>query len=261
MNSFISSKFLVANIPQEITKQKIKIQKNDINLQFLLANDIGKTYRLLFIVIINYSTLMKDYSLQPSVSDIDLISLKTAILENIDPYDRKYMILSKFTTVEAEFLFDVEKWLTDATRGIQPRTFLTKFAKEFRLKVAPPKMIMFDELRNIWCKFIARKFREWAERHNRYNLFFKLLVPEFLRKKMKNKINDMFTWEYDVQWNRMIVKMKSFWIVAILFGFGAMIVKAQKHEVEKKQFDDRVKKYVPTYDRKEWLQFVNRRYK
>jgi hypothetical protein len=261
MNSFISSKFTVANISQDFDTGKIKVQKKDIMMQFLLANDIGKTYRVVFIIMINYNQLLKDYGAQPSASNIDLLSLKNAILDSIHPYDKKYMILSKFSTTEAEFLFDTKKWLEDATRGIQPKTYFSRFAKEFRFKVEPPKMIMFDELRNVWSKFISRKFRSWTEEHSRYNLFFKLMVPQYLRNKMKHKINDMFSWEYDMQWNRMIVRMKSFWIAAILFGFGSLIYKAQKQEVEKKQFDSRIKKYVPTYDRKEWLKFVGRRYK
>jgi hypothetical protein len=261
MNSFISPKFTTSNITQEFDTGKIKVEKKDVSLQFLLANDAGKTYRVLFIVMINYNQLLKDYGTQPSASNIDLISLKSAILESIHPYDRKYMILSKFTTTEVEFLFDTKKWLEDATRGIQPRIYLTRFAREFSFKVEPPKMIMFDELREVWGRFISRKFREWTEQHNRYNLFFKVMVPSFLRNKMKHRINDMFDWEYDMQWNRITVRMKSFWIAAVLFGFSAMIVKARKPEIEKKQFDNRVKKYVPTYDRKEWLKFTSRRFK
>jgi hypothetical protein len=81
MSSFINSSLLKPTLPIEKYDSKVVVSKNDVNLQFLLARDIGKTYKVVYIVnIIPRQKIDPMVPLSPKIIDMD--SLKKSIIDN-----------------------------------------------------------------------------------------------------------------------------------------------------------------------------------
>ncbi|HUS51099.1 MAG TPA: hypothetical protein VMZ91_13100 [Candidatus Paceibacterota bacterium] len=264
MPNFINPVFLNPNISQLRFTDKIKLTKQDISIQFLLATDIGHTYKVIYIITINSSVRQRDPSVPYSPINIDMESLRSSIMEHVRPYDREYMILQKFDHRKAEFHLNTKKWIKDATNGLTPTTHISKFDRAFKLKKEPPKMIMQDFMRAQWAHFVVRKFKKWLEDQRKEAQFFKYLIPESLRSKIRTRIRDMFKWYYDIQWNTVVAKLKPIWIIAFLYATGTILRKMRETDLNNKSkkelFAVKVKKNMPQFDDKKWKKFIQRRF-
>lgn len=264
MFNFIDPIFLNPNISQKRFTEKIKLKKKDVSIQFLLATDIGDTYKVIYIVNINPSIRQEDPSIQISPRNIDMESLRFSIIEHIKPYDRDYMILHSFDHRKAEFRLNTKKWFKDATNNLKSTTHISKFDRSFKLKKQPPYMIMHDFLRNQWAKFVVRKFKEWMENQKKEAQFFKFLVPESLRSTIRIKLRNMFEWYYDIQWNIVVAKLKPIWIMSFLYATGTALKKIKKSDLnnrnKKELFLTNVKDNIKKFDKQKWKNFIQRKF-
>lgn len=263
MANFLNPIFLNTNIRQQKFVEKIKIDRTDVSLQFLLGNNATDTYRVVYIVNLNPGIRLKDPSITLSPRNINMESLRNAIIANIRPYDKKYMVLKTFDTRKAEFHLDTDKWFKDATTGLNPKTHYSKFDRAFKLKIAPPRMILQDFIRKYWGEFVIKQFKKWLEVQKKEAKFFKYLIPENLRSKIRQKIRNMFDWQYDIQSNTIVAKLKPIWILALVYATGSAFRKINKSDLKnrnkKEMFSVKVKKNIKSFDKKKWEKFISKR--
>jgi len=238
---------------------RIKVSKNDVNLTFLLTRDTGKTYRIVYVVGILTKEQRYNPTLVLSPSKIDMISLKKAILANMFYSDLKYMELIKFTHKAAEFDFNVEKWLKDATANIRPKTEFSRFSKVFRFKAKVPMMVLTTNSFG-FNNFIIRKFKEYMDSKQKAAKWFKYLIPNELRKKVRSRVSNMFEYNYDIQWNSLTLTLKTIYIFALIYAIGLVAKKMTKSDIsgehKQKKFAKSVKANIAKFDRKKWEKFI-----
>ncbi len=232
MPDFVVPQFRQPNIPIITPPQKVKLVKNDVSLQFLMSKDTGKTYRIIYLLNIIPNRLERDPSIPLSPATVDMVSLKNAILDNVKPYDKMYMTLVAYDTRRAIFDFEHEKWFKDSVTDSGTVTKVTRFAREFRMKKAVPSMIMFDIMRTYFEPFIIRKFKEYMESGNKGAKWFKHLLPEVARSRMRSNIRNMFDWEYNFQWNLITATLKPLYIMAIIYATGALVKTLRKEHLK-----------------------------
>lgn len=239
---------------------RVRINKNDVNLTFLLTRDTGKTYRIVYVV----GILTKEQRYNPtfilSPNKIDMISLKKAILANMFYSDLKYMNLIKFTHKIAEFDFNVEKWLKDATNNLIPKTEFSRFNRVFRFKAKVPMMVLTTNSFG-FNEFIIRNFKEFMDSKQKAAKWFKHLFPAELRKKVRSRVSNMFEYNYDIQWNSLTLTLKTVYIFALIYAIGLAAKKLTKSDIsgeyKQKQFAKSVKLNITKFDRKKWEKFIS----
>lgn len=262
MPPIIDPRFLRPTLASPTFPNRVKIKKSDVYLQFLLAKDIGPTYKVEYIVQLNPMEAVKNPSINLSPSNVDMASLKKAIIDNIDLYDKKYMILKNYDTRKAIFHLDTDRWMNDALSTVRPVTHLSKFNRVFRLKTRVPRMILYDPMSKIFGDFVIKKFKEWMEKRSKEGTWFKFLLPtSAARSKLRSKVRNMFDWEYDIQWNLVTATLKSIYIMALLFSVGAMAKKLSDRDVKNKniEFSKKVEKNLKAFDLKKFEKYVNRK--
>ncbi|HUS51364.1 MAG TPA: hypothetical protein VMZ91_14440 [Candidatus Paceibacterota bacterium] len=231
MSDFIDSKFRLPNIPQQSFPQKIKLLKNNVTLQFLASSDTGKFYQISFLLNITPSTLEKNPSIPINPSTVDMEFLKKAILDNILLKDKRYLILKNYDTRKVIFNFNHELWLKEAVREESSVSKYTRFAKDFRLKVKVPLVVMMDPMRNFFGDFIIRKFIEYMESKRVESKWFKHLLPDEIRKRARYRVRGMFDWNYDFTWNVITATLKPLYAMALIYATGMMIKKIKMNDL------------------------------
>lgn len=264
MSDFISSDLQKQTISPETYDSKITLNKNEVSLQFLEAKDSGGTFKLIYIVQINTRGRKLDPQKKLTPASIDMETLREGIIARIPAYDRKYLVLKIFDDRKAIFEFNHEKWLKEATRGIKPKTHFSKFDREFKFKTQPPREIGKDRLSLRFENFITRKFLDWLDESPRkQKSFFEYLIPKKEARQLRIKFRNMFDWHYDSQWNKMVAKLKSIYIVALLYATGAAVKKMSQSNINKSQkelFSTKVEKNIKSFDRKKWEDFTRRKF-
>jgi hypothetical protein len=232
--------------------QKIKLSKNEVTLQFLIAKETGGLYRVTYLLNIIPKNIEKYPSRIISPATVDMTSLKNAIMANVSAFDKNYMMLDNYDTRRVIFHFDHNKWLRDSVNDSIVRTKITQFARVFRMKKTVPSMIMYDPMRTYFANFIVRKFKDYMEIGNKGARWFKHLLPDTARSKMRGRIRNMFDWEYDFQWNTITATLKPIYIMAIIYAVGAMTKQLRKEQLKnvnnQKLFATRVYSNLKQFD-------------
>lgn len=264
MADFISKDLQRQTVAPETYDSKIKLNKNEVNLQFLEAKDSGGTFKLHYIVQINTKGRKLDPKKQLSPATIEMETLRDGIIARIPAYDREYLVLKRFDDRKAFFEFNHEKWLKDATKGLKPRTHFSKFDREFRFKKQIPREIRKDRVSLRFEKFLTRKFLDWLEANpSKRKSYLEYLLPKKEQRQLRIKFQNMFDWYYDSQWNKMVAKLKSVYIVALLYATGAIVKRLSQSNInhsQKELFATKVKRNIKTFDRKKWENFTRRRF-
>jgi len=264
MADFISKDLQRQTVAPETYDAKIKLNKNEVNIQFLESRDVSGTFRIKYIVNINTKGRKLDPKKEMKPSNIDMQTLRDGIVSKLKPYDAKYMTLTTFDDRMAIFEFNHEKWLRDATKGIKGKVYYSKFDREFKLKIQPPMEIRKDVLSIKFEKFITRKFLDWLEKHERLSKgFFSYLIPKNQQKKVRTKIRNMFDWSYDAQWNRVVAKLKNIYIIALMYATGSALKKMSQKNISKSKkelFSTKVKNNINSFDRKKWEDFTRKKF-
>lgn len=241
--------------------KKINITKNDIDLVYISSKDIGKIYKIRYVITINPKSAISPGE-QITPKNINMNSLKNALEQWLKPRDRKYFLIDNLDTRHVEFIFDHKKWLKDATSGLKGEIQFSKFDRVFKLKKQPPFLILTDDARFQFEEFIIRKFKEWLENSKKEAKYFKNLFPNNFRSKIRTKLRNMFDWSYDFQWNRITAKLKTFYILALLYAIN-IGVKAYKNKTladtqKNHLFSDQVKSNLKKFDKDKWEKYIKR---
>jgi hypothetical protein len=110
-------------------------------------------------------------------------SLKQSILDNLDPSDLKYMMMSNYSTNKTEFYFNYEKWINDTFKNIELKKHMSIFSRSIKLKVSLPRMILSDSLRIYFTKFLEKKIKDYIiKKKLEKNLLVPILPKDILDK-------------------------------------------------------------------------------
>lgn len=245
--------------------KKIKLRPQDINLSLLLTNETMEGYKIVFIVAINSKSALSDPSKIISPSNVDKISLRDAILANIAPLDKKYMILKDFDTVKATFYFDVDRWIKDTMAQVNPVVKFSQFSKTFKFRIPLPPMIMKDAVRLALPKFLIKKFKKYIANNSNSVKWFRHLFPKGIRMTVSEALPERFDYNYDYQTNSITLNLKSFWISALLYAL-TQFSKIMKERKDQKKFSNpgnffavKVKNYMMDYDPGSLKDFLSKR--
>lgn len=231
-SQFYNQKIEAQNIPsfgQPV--EKIKLVKNNIKLQFYYAGQNQYGYKCAFIVHIitpQYNPMFT----QIRASTIDMNSLKQAILDNVDPYDRKYMMLNNFSTNKAEFYFNWEKWVADAMRGVEPKKYNSIFSRSIKMGAPTPRMILSDSIRSGFVKFIQKRLKDYFLRRKLAKRFLIPILPKDILDKIRMSVYNIYDYEYDIQYNTLFIKLKSEFVIAATLLLGKTIKDLKKQKVD-----------------------------
>lgn len=222
--------------------QTSKIENFDLTLTFINAKVANGKYTFLYM----NNIISKDFSIGSMgirASQINFRELQSKIMSNVNKSDLKYIKLKEFNTSKSIFVFDIDSWLDDALKNVKGVVFLSRFDKEYRLKIQPPKMVMYYGIRPDFSKYVASYFKEYIKKKpNQRNVLFDM-VPKNYENVIKTNTANMFDYEYEFQNNRMIVRLKSVYITGLIFSAFSLISK----ENQKKSFDEMVKKNLSTF--------------
>lgn len=261
---FIDADLQKQNVPSLDYSGKIFITKNDVNLTPMISREAMGFYQMHYIVQINLKPHQADPGFSLRASQIDLVSLRTAILSNIKPYDLRYVILHSFDTRGAIFRFNHDAWLRDATSRMRVTTHFSRFDRSFKFNLKLPRMIMTDFTLATFEPFLQRRFIDWLESSRKEAQYFRALIPDNVRRNIRTKLRNMFEWSYDSQWNEVVARLKNIYILALLYATGTMVEKLRaSNNISRNQrqlFAKDVEKNIPKFDRKKWEDYVKKRF-
>jgi hypothetical protein len=236
----------------------IKIAPKNVTLNFIRANDINKEYKITFAV-----TVMShehDFNSPSVASKIDMNSLKQAIMSNVYERDREYVILESFTFRFATFKFLWRKWFKDSLAGVNPHTHFSKFERVFSLKRQLPRMMIYH-FSPYTGQFMVNRFRELTSENKMHN-WFDGFIPKEYQQKINIKLSNMFDYQYDNQYNRMVLRLKSIYILGILFALGhaVNVAQQQRQPYIRVDFENKVRGKVKKFDRTKWETFIRNKF-
>lgn len=213
---------------------KIEINKSDVSLQFSNSKDISSTYKVEFYVNLNIGKRLENPSEKLTLRNVDPVSLKKAIMSNVSKSDKDYMDLVSFDTTKATFHLKTDKWLEKCLRGVKGTKQLSTFSVLFKLKQQPPNMIKKDILRAEWNDFVKRKVKQWVtDKKGREQRLLKVIFPKDVVSSINRRLSNMFDWEYDHRRNKVEAKLKSIWIIALLYTTSELTKKESLNKIQK----------------------------
>jgi len=260
MASFFNKSFNQPTIPQE-PKQKLVLQKKDVVLNYINSRRFKNTYKFTFLVTILPIMMNFDNpTTRISARDLDMVSFRKAVIDNLKDLDKKYIEIHSLDTVKVEFVLS-PKWIDDATRNIKSTKLITKFSKEFRLKVQLPYMVRFycAGLKE-WKEYVVYEFlRKLDNREIKTHFTFLGLLKLALSKIPFNK---MFDWSYDEQWNKITGTMKPAWILSMLYAVGAIsnstFNRNEKIDIKKASFLEKAERNKDQFKDIKWSNYVSK---
>jgi len=217
--------------PKKFT-QKIKLSSKDVEINFLLSRDIGTEYKVDYLVDIVPNRNVTDPSKIIASSNIDLVSLRNAILSKLKPLDVKYMVLKSFDSFKCTFYFDADKWMKDCMLNNNPIVELSKFSKKFKLKVMIPPMLLSDQIRIGLPIFIVARFKKHITLNRKAPIWFKHLFPQGITQAIGKLLPERFDYKYDFKDNSITLSLKPMWIGALLYATGSVMKKLREEKIE-----------------------------
>lgn len=232
---FVSPIFSTTNIIQ--TNQKIKINPNNLVLKYVMTNN-RNNFTITYLLSINMPN-PRNPSMPLQYNQVDLVSLKTAILGKFKNEDIKYLEIVNFDTSKVIIRFKHEDWIRDAMNGVNGIPRLSKFELEFKLKKNVPMFILFDGFLFMFNEFITIKIIEHVKKYNLVKSYFSKILNSLFKNKSSIMLEQMFNYEYNHQLNTFSIKLKDTYILLSVYGISKMI-----NNVNKKDFEETAKKYI-----------------
>ena len=197
---------------------------------------------------------------QPAIARrIDSISLKKALYNKLNEYDKPYFVIQSYGARIVRFKFLWKKWLDDAMRGIQPRSHISKFEKSFKLKKMVPYLISNNHT-TYFGDFILRKFKKMTS-DRKFDGWFKGFLSREFQRKIRQHTENMFTYEYNFQTNEIIARLKNVYVLGILYAVGETVnTRGNKQPYVKVDFNKKVKGKANKFDRNKWESFIKRKF-
>lgn len=213
----------------------------DVMLTFVNAKVSNGKYSFLFM----NSLISKDITGNGvRASQIDMRKLQSKIMGKVDIKDLKYIKLREFSTSRVVFVFDIDSWLDDALRNSVGRVYLSKYDKEFRLKIQPPAMVRYYGIRVEFSRYVANYFKEYARKKPQQRNTLFSIIPKSYENIIKTHVSNMFDYEYDFQSNRIIVRLKTIYLTGLIFASFAL---TEKNLNIRQKFEDMVNKNLSTF--------------
>ena len=240
---------------------KIVLRKQDVKISFLLARPVGGKYKIEYIVTIIPSVREKNPSVLLNPLTVDMNSLKQAIIQNLDSYDRGYLEIGEFDTAKAIFYVS-ERYYADMFRSITVSTTFSSFRRDFKFGKRLLRVIAYDPIHS-FDDFLLKKFLEYMKKNHKDALWFKLLLPEQMRKRYRGRTRILFDWNYDPTLHKITATLKTIYIIAIIYATGSMLKKMNNNATlsysDQKLFSDKVKGNLKKFDSKKFEKYVRRR--
>ena len=218
-----SDKLALSSIKQS-TDPKVKVNKSDISLTFIFyKKGAGSVVLVYAISIFRYRDDKGALITDLTNKDVDMTSLRNAVMEHIYSGDRKYVNINLLTTKKVEFSLK-EDWFEDAMKNLSPNKFFSVFKKDFRLKISPPFFIKTTCVNTkLWNDLIVEKLRKYFKESNIKKSFSFLGI---INKAFSfTTYFDMFDWSYSSISNIVEGSMKAHWVVLILIGTSKFLRK------------------------------------
>lgn len=213
----------------------------DVMLTFINAKVSNGKYSFLFM----NSLISKDIVGNGiRASKVDMRKLQSKIMSKVDTKDLKYIKLREFSTSRVVFVFDIDSWLDDALRNSIGRVYLSKYDKEFRLKIQPPTMVRYYGIRVEFSRYVASYFKEYARKKPQQRNTLFSIIPKSYENIIKTHVANMFDYEYDFQSNRIIVRLKTIYLTGLIFASFAL---TEKNLSVRQKFEDMVNKNLSTF--------------
>jgi hypothetical protein len=255
---FLNKAYSIIKEPE--ISNDIDIKDKNVNLSFLMTQKRRNGFYIIYIINLFTNDLPLDGKIRSS--DIDLRKLKRIILNKIGTRDSKYLKINTLTPSKVEFEFNIDRWMLDATRGIRPVIHFSTFDRQFKLKEKLPKVIMFNNPSLDLNEFVVSKFKDYLDKHkSKTKSYFKFLFPN-LSRKMKDRIKNMFDWQYDNIENNVIARLKPIYVMALVYAAGELTKKETKlSDNKRKYFETKVKKNITKVNRQKFDDYVKTKIK
>jgi len=195
---------------------KVKITSSDISLKYVMTNnriDFIMTY-----VVVIFKQNPKNPALPLQYTQVDLPSLKEAILNKFKLDDKKYITISSFDTSKVIIKFDHEKWIRDAFNGVNGQPRLSKFELEFKLKKMIPSFIVYDGFMVMFNEFIAVKMSDYVKKNKLGKTYFMKIASSLFKNKVDRYFDNMVEYIYNYQQNAFFIRLKSLYVLLFVYG-------------------------------------------
>lgn len=200
-------------------KDRVSVTKNDVTLHWLQSKSVKDTYKVEYTLTIVPDALVEPKD-QLKGNEVTKTSLKNAIIANINPYDRDYMKLHDYSTNKATFYFDYKKWFKDALRGVIPKTHFSTYQRIVDFKKRIPRMIATQMTADYFSQFMERRFKEYIIKKHLVRTWLEKILPRNFSRSIRAKIENIFDYDYDIQNNRMLINIKTPYLLGIMYALG-----------------------------------------
>jgi len=245
--------------PEEPRTDSIEITPSMLSLSHVQSVDSGGDWIVTMGVIL--FSAKYDFNQPADARRIDRVSLKKALHNSLDNYSQKYFVIQSFSSKIVRFRFLWKKWLNEALMGVSPRSHISKFEKTFSLKRKVPDLIAHNHT-TYFGDFIIRKFRKMVS-SRRFDRWFKGFLSRELQRKIRIHTENMFEYEYNFQTNKIIARLKTVYVLGILYAVGETIKyqrNSNKQPYVKVDFKKKVKGKANKFDRRKWETFIKRKF-
>ena len=206
------------------SEPKIKVNKSDISLTFIMYKKAHNTMVFVYtITIFRYRDIEGKLITDIKNKDVDMASLKKAVLDYLYKNDLKYIDIDLLTTKKVEFSLK-EEWYEEAMGNLSPVKTFNIFKKDFRLKIPVPFIVKTTCINTkLWNDLVIEKLRKYFKENQikKHFSFFNLVNRMF----SFTTYFDLFDWSYSPIYNIIEGSMKSKWIVLILIGTNKLLNK------------------------------------
>lgn len=234
INNFSKNGAVIPVIP-------VKDIEYDVMLTFVNAKVSNGKYTFLFMNSISSRDISKN---NIRASQMDMKKLQSKIMGKVEQKDLKYIKLKEFSTSRVVFVFDIDSWLDDALRNVTGRVYLSKYDKEFKLRIQPPAMVRYYGIRIEFSRYVANYFKEYAKKKpQQRNVLFNI-IPKSYENVVRTHVSNMFDYEYDFQSNRIIVRLKTIFLTGLIYASFAL---TDKKLNSRQKFEDMVNKNLSTF--------------
>ena len=207
-----------------VSEPKLKVNKGDISLTFIMFKKAHNTMVFIYtITIFRYRDDKGVLITDLKNKDVDMSSLRSAVLSYLPKEDIKYLDIDLLTTKNVEFSLK-ENWYKDSMEKLFPVKTFNIFKKDFRLKNPPPLMIRTTCVNTkLWNDLVIEKLRKYFKENQikKSFSFFNLVNKMF----SFTTYFDLFDWSYSPIYNIVEGSMKNKWIVLMLIGTNKLLNK------------------------------------
>ncbi len=227
--------------PEKIKQfSKIKLLPNDIALKYVMTNNRGALSFTYLVVIFKENPTSPSIPLQ--YNQVDLLSLKEAILSKFKIEDKIYIEIISFDISKVIIKFKHDEWIKDAFKNTAGVPRFSKFEIEFKLKKQVPMFILYDGFMAMFNEFIQPKMIEYVKKNNLGKSYFIKLADSQLKKRVEKYFGNMFDYVYNYQQNTFSIKLKGTFVLLFAYGASKIVDDKMFLGANDKNFEDIVKK-------------------